>query len=73
MKKVIDNFEIIRICGVAVGVGFVKYIDGCSYSEKICETLFDTGNDKRDAKESEKWANYICDILNAEKNRISLL
>jgi hypothetical protein len=58
-------FEIIIVSGVAVGVGFIERLkDGSGfYSEKICETLFDTGNDKRDAAESEKWAKKICDAL----------
>lgn len=59
------KYEVIRVSGVAVGVGFNTVIPGeGTYSEKICETLFDTGNDAHDAKESEKWANLICSLLN---------
>lgn len=58
------QYQVIRISGVAVGVGFVDHSGEAAYSEKICETLFDTGNDKRDAKKSEKWANLICSLLN---------
>jgi hypothetical protein len=60
------RFEIIRVSGVAMGVGFKdKFPDGSGfYSECICETLYDTGNDKKDAAESEKWAKIICDLLN---------
>jgi hypothetical protein len=66
MKK--RKFEIIRVSGVAVGVGFrEKLKDGSGfYSENICETLYDTGNDEKDAAESEKWAKIICDALNNE-------
>lgn len=62
------KFEIIRISGVAVGVGFSEKLkDGSGfYSEKICETLFDTGDDEKDAAESEKWAKIICDALNSK-------
>ena len=67
------KFEIIRISGVAVGVGFIERVGGygkksAEYSEKICETLFDTGNDKKDAAESEKWAKKICSALNKYEN-----
>lgn len=67
MKK---KFEVIKISGVAVGVGFTEKLkDGSGfYSEKICETLFDTGNDKKDAAESKKWAINICNALNSVYN-----
>ena len=58
------QFEIIRVSGIAMGVGFTKKVEGGSYSESICETLFDTQNDKKDAAESEKWATIICNALN---------
>ncbi len=59
------RYEVIRISGIAVGVGFNTVIPGeGTYSEKICETLFDTGNDEQDAKDSEKYANLICSALN---------
>jgi hypothetical protein len=59
------KYEVIRVSGIAVGVGFNTVIPGeGTYSEKICETLFDTGNDEKDAAESEKWANIICNALN---------
>jgi hypothetical protein len=63
------KFEIIRVSGVAVGVGFrEKLKDGSGfYSENICSTLYDTGNDERDAEESEKWANIICKALNQQR------
>ena len=59
------KYAVIRISGVAVGVGFSMAMPGGgTYSEKICDTLFDTGNDQKDAAESEKWANIICNALN---------
>lgn len=58
------EFEIIRVSGIATGVGFIENVDGGQYSEEICETLYDTGNDEKDADESEKWANIICNALN---------
>lgn len=58
------KFEIIRVSGIAVGVGFIESLNGGQYSETICNTLFDTGDDKKDAKESEKWAKIICKALN---------
>jgi len=60
------KFEIIRISGIATGVGFVEHLkDGSGrFSKLICQTLFDTGNDKKDAAKSEKWANIICEALN---------
>jgi hypothetical protein len=61
------KFEIIRVSGVAVGVGYISEIGDGQYDEKICETLFDTGNDKKDAAESERWAEIICDALNNQK------
>lgn len=62
-----EKFEIIRISGVAIGVGFQEVLqDGSGlYSESICETLYNTGNDKKDASASEKWAIRICNALNA--------
>lgn len=62
MKK----FEVIRVSGIATGVGFIEVLkDGSGeYSESICITLYDTGNEKKDAKESEKWANVIREALN---------
>lgn len=62
MKK----FEVIRVSGVAMGVGFtVPLTDGSgSYSEHICETLYDTGNNEEDADESEAWATAISEALN---------
>jgi hypothetical protein len=65
------EFEVIRITGVAMGVGFTEKLkDGSGfYSENICSTLYDTGNDKKDAAESEKWATRICDALNATKHK----
>ena len=64
MKK----FEIIKISGIVMGVGFVERLaDGSgTYSESICETLYTTGNDKKDAANSEKWAKKICDALNLQ-------
>jgi hypothetical protein len=61
-----EEFSIIRISGVATGVGFKEKLkDGSGfYSENICETLYDTGNDKEDAEQSEKWATIICNALN---------
>lgn len=60
------KFEIIRVSGVATGVGFIERLkDGSGqYSESVCETLYDTGNDEKDAERSEKWAKKICDALN---------
>lgn len=60
-----NEFNIIRISGVAVGVGFTQKLPLVQLSEKICETLFDTGDDEKDAAESEKWAKIICDALNS--------
>jgi hypothetical protein len=61
------KFEIIRVYGVAAGVGYKEMLkDGSGfYSENICSTLYDTGNDEKDAAESEKWARIICDALNS--------
>ena len=61
-----SKYELIKISGVVVGVGFNQtFPDGSgTYSERICETLFDSGNDKRDAADSKKWATIICDALN---------
>lgn len=59
------KYKIIRISKIATGVGFVQNLPEGQYSEKICETLFDTGNDKEDAANSEKYARLICDALNA--------
>ena len=63
------KFEIIRVSGIAMGVGFTENLpDGSGqYSEGICETLYDTGNDEKDAAESEKWAKIICDSLNGQE------
>lgn len=58
------TFEVIRVSGIATGVGYVEKLQGGSYSEEICETLYNTGNDEKDADESEKWANIICNALN---------
>lgn len=65
MKK---KFEIIKVSGIVMGVGFIEKLpDGSGfYSESICETLYDTGHDKKDAQQSEQWAKKICDALNAE-------
>lgn len=62
------KYSVIKISGVAVGVGFTEKLkDGSGfYSEKICETLFDTGQDKKDAAASEKWAKKICNALNSQ-------
>lgn len=59
-----DKFEVIRVSGIATGVGFVERKEHGFYSEKICETLFDTGDDEKDAAESEKWATIIAFALN---------
>ena len=68
-KKV--KFDIIRITGVVMGVGFSEILpDGSgTYSEFICETFYETGNDKKDATESEKWATTICKALNKFHNQ----
>jgi hypothetical protein len=63
------TFEIIRISGVATGVGFREKIISGVFSEEICETLYDTGNDEKDAADSEKWANIICKALNKYFNK----
>lgn len=65
------RFEVIRISGVAMGVGFSeRFQDGSgSYSENICGTMYDTGNDENDAEESEKWATIICESLNKFYNQ----
>lgn len=60
MKK----FEIVKVSGVAIGVGMTEKIKGGIYSENICSTLYDTGNDEKDAEESEKWATAISKALN---------
>lgn len=62
------KFEIIRVTGVATGVGFIERLNGGEYSESVCSTLFDTGNDERDAEQSEKWTKQICDALNKQLN-----
>lgn len=64
MNKV--KFDIIRVSGVATGVGFSEKLpDGSgTYSENICSTLYDTGNDQKDAADSEKWARTIVKALN---------
>jgi len=59
-----DKFQLVKISGVVTGVGFNQVVRGGTHTEKICETLFDTGNDKADAADSEKWATKICDALN---------
>jgi hypothetical protein len=64
------KFEVIRISGVATGVGFAEKTGKGAYLESICETLYNTGNDKKDAAESEKWATIICDLLNNNKHLI---
>lgn len=58
------KFKVIRISGIATGVGYSEKMLGGIFGEEICETLFDTGNDKRDAADSEKWAKIICKALN---------
>lgn len=58
------KYKIVRISKIAVGVGFIQNLPEGQYSEKICETLFDTGNDKEDAANSENYARLICDALN---------
>lgn len=66
MKKKV--FKIIRVSGVAIGVGFEEDLGGAGkFSENICSTLYDTGDDEKDAAESEKWAKRICDALNKTK------
>jgi len=60
MKK----FEIVKVSGVAMGVGLIEDRPEGQYSETICNTLFDTGNDIEDAKQSELWARNICKALN---------
>lgn len=67
-KQYVRRFEVVRVSGVAVGVGFIDQLtDGSgTYSEKICETLFDSGNDEKDAAESERWATIICEALNKQ-------
>lgn len=62
MKK----YKIVRISKIATGVGFIQNLPEGQYSEKICETLFDTGNDKEDAANSEKYSRLICDALNEQ-------
>ncbi len=64
MSKDGKEFSVIRISGIATGVGFCEKVEGGEFSESICETLFDTGDDDKDASESEKWATIICDALN---------
>lgn len=65
------KFEIIRVSSIAVGVGVKEKLkDGSGYySENICSTLYDTGNDKKDAAESEKWAKVICEALNNQPSK----
>lgn len=60
------KFEIIRITGIAMGVGYKDQLpDGSgAYSQMVCGTLYETGDNKKDADESEKWANIICNALN---------
>lgn len=58
------KFKVIRITGVVMGVGFEEKIKGGVYSEHICETFYDSGNGKKDAADSEKWATAICNALN---------
>jgi hypothetical protein len=67
------TFEVIRISGVAMGVGFVEDVDHGEYSEEICETLYDTGNDEKDAADSEKWATKIANSLNANIHLLEAL
>lgn len=64
MKKI--KFEIIRVSGIATGVGFIERTKIGEYSESICSTLYDTGDDKKDAAVSEKWATIICNALNKQ-------
>lgn len=62
------KFKIIRVSGVATGVGFIiKIGKAVQYSETVCNTLFDTGDDEKDARESEKWAKIICKALNTKE------
>ncbi len=63
------QFEVIRVSGIATGVGFSEKTHGGTFSEEICETLYDTGDDEKDAAESEKWANAICEALNKFYNQ----
>jgi hypothetical protein len=58
------EFKIIRVSGVATGVGISGAFGQGIFSESICETLYDTGNDKEDAMQSERWAQIICNALN---------
>lgn len=60
------KLELVKISGIVSGVGFTEtFADGSgSYSEKICETLYDTGKDNKDAAESKKWANTIVTAVN---------
>jgi hypothetical protein len=60
------EFKLIKISGVVTGVGFSVKTNNGTYSEKICETLFDTGDDKKDADDSKKWATLICNLLNQQ-------
>lgn len=63
-----NKFELIKISGVVTGVGFNEETLIGTYSETICQTLFDTGDDEKDAAESKKWAIMICNALNKLNN-----
>lgn len=58
------KYEVIKISGIVTGVGISEKMTGGIYTENICQTLYDTGNDEKDAAESEKWETKICDALN---------
>jgi len=61
------KFELIKISGVVTGVGFNETVLQGTFSETICQTLFDTGDDKKDADDSKKWATIIYNALNNQK------
>lgn len=59
-----EKFSVQYVSGIAMGVGISKKVEGGTFTEMICETLYITGDDKKDAENSEKWAKRICEALN---------
>jgi len=64
-----NKFKVIRVRNIAMGVGYSEAIKDGNLSEEICSTLYPTGNDKKDAAESEKWATAIAEALNKHYNQ----
>lgn len=58
------RFETIRISETVLGVGFKDETNEGTYTNMICQTLYDTGDEEQDEINAEIWADNISLALN---------